>query len=174
MPPARPANSLRSILASVPRLMSATSTSGVHMYTSGNLLHVRVWFDRVVRESRLWLDIGEFACRRYLHRLEGAHSLVPPSHMVHVAHHRGGPCHFVTISGSGSFGFTGWIAHRNAQGRRHPLLGPQAAGGRRGRLTASLWAPVALSLQLHGGNVVRILLAPHEYTPGAARRSRVQ
>ena len=40
--------------------------------------------------------------------------------------------------------------------------------------TASLWAPVTLFPPLQGGNVVRILLAPHEYTPGAARRSRVQ
>jgi len=38
----RPASSFRSILASVPLSMSINATSDVHMYTSGNLLHVRV------------------------------------------------------------------------------------------------------------------------------------
>jgi len=43
----RPASSLRSILANVPLSMSISAGSGVHMCTSGNLLQVRVAFDRV-------------------------------------------------------------------------------------------------------------------------------
>ena len=35
------------------------------MYTSGNLLHVRVVFDRVRCESRFWLGIGEFVHRSW-------------------------------------------------------------------------------------------------------------
>lgn len=119
-------------------------------------------------------DIGVFACRRWFGRVGGALASGSSFACGSCRHCRGGPCHFVTISGSGSLEFAGWLAHRSAQGRRHPQLGPQAAGRRRECLTARLWAPVALSPPLHGGNVVRVLLAPHEYTPGAARRSRVQ
>jgi len=137
------------------------------------VLQVRVVLDRVRRDSRLCLGIGEFACRRCLHRLESAHSLVPPSDVVHVAHHRGGPFHFVTIFGIRSFAFAEWLVRRSARGRRHPPLGRQAAGGHRGRLAASLWAPASLSRWLNGESDRHCLNRWHEGTPGAGRQSRI-
>lgn len=88
---------------------------------------MRVVFDRVRCESRLWLNIGEFVHRWRRDRAGGALSLVPPSDVVHIAHHRGGPFHSVTIFVIGSLECAGSLAHGSAQGRRHTLLGLHCA-----------------------------------------------
>jgi len=144
------------------------------MYTPGNLLQVRVVFDRVRREPRSWSDIGVLARWRCLHRLDGTHSLVPPSHVVHAAHRRGGPFHFVTI-----FGIRVARVRRMARSRGCARSVPYVIGTSACRSTprgetASLWAPASLSRWLNGESGRRCLNSSHESTPCASRCVRVQ
>ena len=60
---------------------------------------------------------------------------VPPSHLVHVAHHRGGPCHFVTIFGIRVVRVRRMACRRGCARSAHTPLGLQLAGRhRRARL----------------------------------------
>ena len=106
-----------------------------------------------------------------LRRVGGALHRVPPSHVVHVAHHRGGPCHFVTIFGIRVARVRRMARSSGVQGRRHSPLGLQRAGQASKGTTASLWAPVPLSPPLQGE--MRQVMLPRLAREHAWRRPAV-
>ena len=104
----------------------------------------------LVRESRLWPDS---ACQR-----AGGGSVlsvvpwhrVPPSDLVHVAHHPFGPCHFIAISEIWLVRVRGlarpWECERSAPS----AVGTSGCGQASKSMATSSWAPVPLSPLLHG------------------------